>query len=240
MQTNHVTTEVGSPKLAGGVALALFVLWLLALVVAIAQMSVFPGFADQFIPAKIQANVLMATLNWLLQLAIGTAVIALALPLSYHLATPLNMMMRVALVAGVIGGAFLVAAGAGGQENIFGSVFYSPEQSSQLASAIGTPDLTVINVANSLAAGGFRSTAAYATGWAMVLWSITALKTKRFPAILNWIGIIGGILYALTVWIGPITGFPSFLAMQVWHIWLAIILLRSKRVWGERRAVVSA
>src|SRR3990172_2339539 len=150
MQTDHTTTEVVSPKLGGWAALALFVLWLLAIVAAIAQSSVFPGFSDQFIPAKIQANILMATLNWLLQLAIGTAVIALALPLSYYLATPLNMMMRVALVAGVIGGAFLVAAGAGGQENVFGSLFYTPEQASQLARAIGTPDLTVINVANNL------------------------------------------------------------------------------------------
>jgi hypothetical protein len=228
MQTVTSNSQAVSPKIIGWAALALFVLWLLAIVTAIVQMSVFPGFSDQFIPAKIQANVLMATLNWLLQLAIGTTVIALALPLSYYLATPLNMMMRFALVAGVIGGAFLVAAGAGGQENVFGSLFYTPEQASQLARAIGTPDLTVINVANNLVAGGFRSTAAYATGWAMVLWSITAMKTKRFPAILNWIGIIGGILFALTVWIGPITGFPSFLAMQVWHIWLAIILLRSK------------
>jgi hypothetical protein len=228
MQTNHITTEVGSPKLVGWVALALFVLWLLALIGSIAQMSMFPGFADQFIPAKIQANVWMASLGWLIQLAIGTAIIALALLLSYHLATPLNMMMRLALVAGVIGGAFLVAAGAGGQENVFGSLFYTSEQASQLAQAIGTPDLTVMNATNSLVAGGFRSTAAYATGWAMVLWGITALRTKRFPAVLNWIGIIGGILYALTVWIGPITGFPSFLALQVWHLWLAISLLRSK------------
>jgi hypothetical protein len=230
MQTDHTATEAGLARLAGWAALALFVLWLLALIGSIAQMSMFPGFADQFIPAKIQANVWMASLGWLTQLAVGTAIIALALLLSYYLATPLNMIMRFALVAGVIGGAFLVAAGAGGQENIFSSAFYSPERASQLASAIGTPDLTVINVANSIVAGGFRSTAAYATGWAMVLWSITALKTKRLPAILNWIGIIGGILFALTVWIGPITGFPSFLAMQVWHIWLAIILLRSKQV----------
>ena len=229
MQTVTRNSQTVSTKMIGWAALALFVLWLLAIVVAIVQSSVFPGFSDQFIPAKIQANVLMSTVNWLLQLAIGTTVIALVLPLSYYLATPLNTMMRFALVAGVIGGAFFVAAGAGGQENVFGSLFYTPEQASQLARAIGTPDLTVINATNSLVAGGFRSTAAYATGWAMVLWSITALKSKRFPAVLNWIGIIGGILFALTVWIGPITGFPSFLAMQIWHIWLAIILLRSKQ-----------
>ena len=229
MPTETSNAQAVSPKMIGWAALALFVLWLLAFIVAIAQSSVFPGFSDQFIPAKIQANALVATLNWLLQLAIGTAIIALALPLSYYLATPLNMMMRFALVAGVIGGAFLIAAGAGGQENVFGSLFYTPEQASQLARAIGTPDLTVINVANNVVAGGFRSTAAYATGWAMVLWSIAALKTKKFPAVLNWIGIIGGILFALTVWIGPITGFPSFLALQVWYIWLAIILLRSKQ-----------
>lgn len=228
MQTAPSNSQAVSPKTVGWAALVLFVLWLLALVVAIAQSSVFPGFSDQFIPAKIQANVLMVTLNWLIQLAIGTAIIALALPLSYYLATPLSMMMRFALVAGVLGGAFFVAAGAGGQENVFVSIFYTPEQASQLARAMGTPDLTVINAANNLVAGGFRSTAAYAAGWATVLWSVAALKTKRFPAVLNWIGIVGGILFALTVWIGPITGFPSFLALQVWYIWLAIILLRSK------------
>lgn len=202
--------------------------WLLSLAFAIAQSSAFPGFSDQFIPAKIQAHVLVATLNWLLQIALGTAIFALALPLSYYLATPLNMTMRFALVASIIGGAFFVAAGAGGQENVNQIFFYTPEQANQLAKAIGTPDLTVVNVVNGIVAGGFRSTASYAIGWAIVLWSITALKTKRFPIILNWIGIIGGILFALTVWFGPFTGLPSFLAMQVWHLWLAIILLRSK------------
>jgi hypothetical protein len=157
MQTETSNPQEVSGKMIGWAALALFVLWFLAIVVSIAQSSVFPGFSDQFVPARIQANALIATLNWLLQLSIGTAMIALALPLSYYLKTPLSMMMRFALVAGVLGGAFFVAAGAGGQENVFVSLFY------------------------------------------------------------------------LTVWIGPITGFPSFIALQVWYAWLAIILLRSRR-----------
>src|SRR6185295_5593040 len=103
MQSASSNSQSVSPKMIGWVALALFALWLIAIIVAIAAMSVYPGFSDQFIPAKIQANVIMASLNWLLQIAIGTAVIALALPLSYYLATPLNLTLRFALVAGVFG-----------------------------------------------------------------------------------------------------------------------------------------
>ena len=179
-------------------------------------------------PAKIQANVLAASVGWVSQIALGTTTVALAIMFSDYLATPLTLKVRFALVAGIVAGAFLVAAGAGGQENIFTSVFYSPEQASQLSSAMGTPDLTVINAANNLVAGGLRSTSAYAMGWAVVLWSLAALQAKKFPAVLNWIGMISGVLFALTVWIGPITGFPAFLGFLVWHLWLGILLVRSK------------
>jgi hypothetical protein len=228
MQTDTDPTEQNIVKLTGWTALTLFVAWLCAIAAAIFQSSVFPAFADQFIPARIHAHSLLASLNWFVQLVIGTAGVALAVAMSDYLAAPKTILTRFARIAGIIGGAFFIAAGAGGQENVFLSVFYSAEQTGQLVDVIGTPDLTVITVANSLVAGGFRSTGAYATGWAMVLWSVVALRTRRFPAVLNWIGIAGGTLFALTVWIGPITGLPSFIAMQIWHIWLAILLLRAK------------
>ncbi len=219
----------GQPRsrLGGTAALAIFTLWLVAFAVAIAVSSLFPNMNDQLIPAKIQANVLAVSLNWFTQMALGTACIALVLPLSKYLSTPPSILVQFALLAGIAGGVFLVAAGAGGQENVFVSIFYTPEQSKQLAQALGTSDLTVINAANNLVAGGMRSTAAYATGWAMLLWSIAAQKNKRLPLVLNGIGILTAILYALTVWIGPIVGLFSFVGMLIWHLWLGLFLLRT-------------
>lgn len=228
MQTSSNAIQSVSPKSVGWLSIAMFVLWLLAIATAIVQATAFPGFSDQFVPAKIQANILAASVGWVSQIALGTTTVALAIMFSDYLATPLILKVRFALAAGIVAGVFLVAAGAGGQENIFTSVLYSPEQASQLSAAMGTPDLTVINAANNLVAGGLRSTSAYAMGWAVVLWSLTALQAKKFPAVLNWIGMISGVLYALTVWIGPLTGFPALLGFLVWYLWLGILLVRSK------------
>ena len=219
----------GPARLAGWSALAVFAGWILALTVGMVSSSVFPGAADQFIPAKIQANMILSSLNWFTQIVLGTALVALALPFSDYLAKPMNTLVRFALIAGLLGGVFLIAAGAGGQENVVQSAFPTAQQSIDLSKAIGLPDLTVINMANNIVSGGMRSTAAYASGWAMVLWSIAALKTKKLPTVLSWIQIVTGILYALTVWIGPIIGLFSFIGMLVWSIWLGIFLLRVKQ-----------
>lgn len=154
---------------------------------------------------------------------------ALALPFSEYLAKPMTLLVRFALAAGLLSGVFLIAAGAGGQENVFQSVFPTAQQNLESARAIGLPDLTVLNMANNTVSGGMRSTSAYASGWAMVLWGVAALKTKKLPIALSWIQIVTGILFALTVWIGPVTGPFSFIGMLIWSIWLGIYLLRVKQ-----------
>lgn len=219
--------QSSTAKAAGWASLAMFALWILALVTSIMQSTALTSMVDALVPSKIQPNILLISFGWLVQLLIGTATVALALPLSYYLTAPLTWTTRFALVAGIVAGAFMIAAGAGGQENIFVAVFYTPDYSSALAKAMGTPDLTAVNAANSLVAGGMRSTSAYAMGWAVVLWSITALRLGHFSKVIHWIGIVAGVLFALTVWIGPITGFPAFLGFLVWHLWLGIVLLRS-------------
>jgi hypothetical protein len=214
-------------RVGGWAALAMVVLWLLAFVTAVVLgTQVFPGYADRFIPAKIQAHLIAATLDGTAQLLMGTALVALAFGLSFYLATPLTPLMQIALLAGIVGGVFMIAAGAGLQENVFTAIFSSAEQNAQLAAAMGVPDVTLINATNAVVAGGMRSTAAYGTGWAMVLWGIVALRTKRLPTMLNWIGIVTGVLFALTVWIGPFTGPIAFLGMLIWHGWLGVRLLR--------------
>jgi hypothetical protein len=219
----------GPKRLAGWLALAVFAAWILAFVGGMLSSSVFPGSADQFIPAKIQTNIILASVNWFTMIVLGTALVALALPLSDYLSKPMNMLVRFAMVAGLLCGVFTIAAGAGGQENVFLSVFSTAQQNLETAKAIGLPDLTVINRANALVSGGMLSTAAYASGWSMVLWGIAALKTRKLPTVLSWIQIMTGILFALTVWIGPITGPFSFIGLLVWSLWLGIFLLRVKK-----------
>ena len=229
MQLTAEKSMQGSPKQAGWLSIALFVLWILAFAdAAILQSRVFPNPSDQFVPAKIQANLVVATLGWLSQIAIGTAFFAFSFLLTEYLATPLSMLPRVACVAGIVAGVFLVAAGAGGQENVYVSVFSTPEQAGELARAIGTADLMVITATNYWVAGGFRSTAAYAQSWAMLLWSLTALKTRTLPRILNWLGMIVAVLFGLTVWIGPLTGPIAFIGLLIWHLWLGMMFVRPK------------
>jgi hypothetical protein len=60
------------------------------------------------------------------------------------------------------------------------------------------------------------------------LWSLTALKTHTLPRRLNWIGMIVALLFGLTVWIGPLTGPIAFLGLLIWHLWLGVLLVRSK------------
>src|SRR5512138_3337338 len=143
VQQHNVGT--GPAQLAGWAALAVFVGWILAFAGAMLTSSVFSGAADQFIPAKIQANIFLASLSWFTQIALGTALVALALPLSDYLSKPMSRLVRFALIAGLLGGVFFIAAGAGGQENVFLSVFPTAQQSMETAKAIGLPDLTVLN-----------------------------------------------------------------------------------------------
>ena len=221
-------------RVGGWASLAGLLLWLLAFVTAIVVVSsAFPGYVDRFVPANIQSHMFAATLDATLQLALGTVLVALAFGLSFYLTEPLTPLTQIALVAGLVGGIFMIAAGAGLQENVFGVAFGSQEQNTLAAATIGLPDLTVVNMTNGLVSGGMRSTAAYGSGWAMVLWGIAALRTKRLPTVLNWIGIVTGILFALTVWIGPFVGPVAFLGMLIWHTWLGVFLLRA----GARKPV---
>ncbi len=214
---------------AGWASLVVFLGWIVALAGGILVSQVFPGAVDQFNPARIQANLVMASLNWFTQIALGTAYVTLAVLLSDYLARPMSLIVRFALIGGLVGGIYLVAAGAGGQENIFLSAFTTPQQMQGQAQAIGAPDLTVLNMANNLVAGGMRSTAAYGQGWAMVLWGIAALKGRKLPAALCWIQMITGLLYGLTVWIGPMVGPVAFIGMLVGSLWTGIYLLRVKQ-----------
>ncbi len=212
-------------KWTGYVALTTIGILFLVFIYGIAIASqVFPGVADSIIPAKIKANILASSLDSTLQLVYGTALIALAILLSYYHASPLTHVLRLALVAGIIGGAGFIAAGAISQEKVLMSVFWSPQQSTEVANAIGTPDHAVINMALNLTAGGMRSAGSYAFGWALILWGIAGLRAQRFPVVLNWIGMVSGVLFALTNWIGPIAGPLAFLGMIIWHVWLGIYL----------------
>lgn len=225
METSMVWRRVG-----GWAAIAVLLLWLLAFGTSIVLgTQVFPGYADRFIPELIRVNLIVATLDGTIQLLLGVALVALALGVSSTLAASSTPLAQFGLLAGLIGGVFMVAAGAVLQENVFTVIFPTVEQNTQLATAMGVPDVTVLTAANALVAGGLRSTAAFGSGCAMVLWSVLAWKTRQLPTVLNGIGILTGVLFALTVWIGPLTGPFAFLGILIWHGWLGFRLIRSSR-----------
>ena len=209
--------------------LATFVLLLGALVVAGIGSGALPGVTDRFVPARVAENIAVLTADATVQLFMGTALIVMAVCLGRYLGTD-GLVGWLAMIAGVVGGAAFVAAGAIQQETVFYAVFVDSEQAGALASASGTSDLTGMNLMISVVAGGMRSAGSYAFGLAWIGWAIIGARSGQLPRPLSAMGIIAGLGFALTNWIGPLAGPFAFFGSLIWLAGLAIVLYRRSRV----------
>jgi hypothetical protein len=218
-------TPAVSSAPAAFAALTVFALLLGALVVALVGSRALPGVADRFVPARIADNIALLTADATIQLMLGSAMIVLALTLSSFVGVN-GITARVALVAGVVGGAGFITAGAIQQETVFYSMFVDGPQSGELAVASGWNDLTALNMAIGVVAGGMRSAGSYAIGLAWIGWAVIGARSGRLPRLLSGVGVVAGLGFALTNWIGPLAGPLAFFGSLIWLSGLAINLFR--------------
>jgi hypothetical protein len=218
-----------SPVPAAYAALAVFVLFLGALVVAVVGSGALPGAADRYVPARVAENIAVLAADATLQLLLGSALIVMAVTLGRYLGTD-ELLGWLAMIAGVVGGAAFIAAGAIQQETVFYAVFVDSKQAGELATASGASDLTALNLAINVVAGGMRSVGSYAFGLAWIGWAVIGVRVGRLPRLLGAVGVVAGVGFALTNWIGPLAGPFAFFGSLLWLSGLAIVLFRRSRV----------
>jgi hypothetical protein len=221
-------TDAVSPRPAAWAALTVFLLLLTFLVFAIFASAALPGTADQYVSARVADNLALLTVGATLQLLFGSALIVMAATLGRYLGTQ-GLLGWLALVAGVIGGAGFIAAGAILQETVFYGLFVDSRQAAELAAASGARDLTAMNLAISVVAGGMRSAGSYAFGLAWIGWAVIGARAGKLPRLLGIVGIIAGLGFALTNWIGPFAGPFAFFGSLLWLGGLAFVLFRRVR-----------
>ena len=173
-------------------------------------------------------NLGLLTAGATLQLLFGSAMIVLAATLGRYLGTE-GLLDRVAMIGGVVGGAAFIAAGAILQETVFYGVFVDSRQAAELAAATGASDLTALNLAISVVAGGD------AVGRQLCIRpDVDRLGCRwrpdgQLPRLLSTVGIVAGLGFALTNWIGPFAGPFAFFGSLIWLYGLAIVLFRRAR-----------
>ena len=121
----------------------------------------------------------------------------MAVSLGRYLGTD-GLVGSMAMIAGVVGGAAFVAAGAIQQETVFYALFVDSKQTGELALAAGVTDLTGFNLLISVVAGGMRSAGSYAVGLAWIGWAVIGARSGRLPRPLSVVGVIAGLGFALT------------------------------------------
>lgn len=217
-----------SPAPAAWAALAVFLLLLVSLAVAGLGSAALPGAADRYVPARVADNLALLTGDATLQLLFGSAMIVLAATLGRYFGSD-GLIGWLSLAGGVLGGAAFIAAGAILQETVFYGVFVSSKEAGELAAASGGRDLTALNLAISVVAGGMRSAGSYAFGLAWIGWAVVGARTRQLPRLLSAVGIVAGLGFALTNWIGPLAGPFAFFGSLIWLSGLAFVLFRKAR-----------
>jgi len=226
---------------AAWATLSVLLVLLGSLVVAGLASAALPGVADRYVPARVSGNLALITADATLQLVFGSAMVVLAVTFSRYLGTD-GLLSRLALIGGVSGGVAFIAAGAILQETVFYSVFVDGEHAAELALASGASDLTGLNLAISVVSGGMRSAGSYAFGLAWVGWAFIGIRSGRLPRLLSAVGVIAGLGFAFTNWVGPLAGPFAFFGSLIWLGGLAIVLFRRapRRTNRDDRSTVGA
>lgn len=155
----------------------------------------------------------------LLSLIVGPSLIVLALALHEHLRPTAPFVMRVAMVAGVIGGALFLLAG------------FGPMTTAKWLSEIDPQDhaaAIAMYVTNQSLTDRQVTTSSVLFGAFALIATLAGARAGLLPRALSYFGVLTGMVVVAVVLV-PGLWIASALVMVVWSAWLGVALLMGGR-----------
>lgn len=149
-------------------------------------------------------------------LVLGPSLIVLALALHELLRTQAPFAMRIAMAAGVIGGA-LITVGGFGPASLAAVLPRIESQDHQAAIAVY---LANTHAPSRLSWGGMAMFGVF-----VVIASIAGARAGLLPRMLSYLGVFLGIMLIIGTLLLPLASIPI---MVVWAAWLGIVMLRGR------------
>jgi hypothetical protein len=170
--------------------------------------------ADQLNPAKVFPVVATVRLVFSIPILFGVAAILTSLALDERLQGRAPALTRIATASGLAAAVLFLATG-----------MYSFVGLPELADAYGQnpAGFTLANfVVADAVATGLLNAAIFASGWWVLLASWAAMQ-GGLPKILNYVGLLFGVISILTFLVPPLTAVGGFVGV-VWAFWTGIAL----------------
>ena len=208
-------------KLGGLAALYLAAAYLLGIVLFLVVLD-YPSITDpvQKVTLLFENQMTIFMTNLLMYVFFGVILVILSLALYDRLKSGAATLMQVATVIGVIWAGSLVASGMIANAGIAPVVALYAEDPSQAALTW----LGIETVANGIGNGNGEILGGL---WTLLV-SLAALRTGGLPKVLNYLGLLVGVVGILSLFPGltDLTGVFG-ISQLIWYIWLGIVMLRS-------------
>jgi hypothetical protein len=207
-------------KMGGFAALYLAAAYLLGLVLFIFVLD-YPNIVepDQKVALLVDKQMVMYSTNLIMYVIFGFFLIVLALALYERLKVGAPALMQVATVLGMIWAGSLIASGMVLNAGIAPVVALYGQDPAQAA--------LTWQVFETVASGLGNGNGEILGGLMMLLISWAALRTGGLPKLLNYLGLVVGLVGIVST-IPGLSNLASIFGMSqiLWFVWLAIILLR--------------
>lgn len=208
-------------KLGGLAALYLGAAYLVGIVLFLVVLD-YPSITDpaQKVALLVEKQMVIFVTNLLMYVFFGVILIILSLALYDRLKSGAATLVQVATVIGVIWAGSLIASGMIANAGITPVVALYAEDPSQAALTW----LGIETVANGVGNGNGEILGGL---WTLLV-SWAALRVGGLPKVLNFLGLLAGVVGILSLIPGltDLTGLFG-ISQLIWYIWLGIVLLRS-------------
>jgi len=208
-------------KLGGLAALYLAVAYLVGIVLFLVVLD-YPSITDpaQKVALLVEKQIVIFATNLLMYVFFGVILVVLSLALYDRSKTGAPALTQVATVIGLIWAGSLVASGMISNAGITPVLTLYAEDPAQAA-------LTWLGI-EIVASGIGNGNGEILGGLWTLLVSWAALRTEGLPKVLNFLGLLVGVVGILTILPGlmDLTGLFG-IGQLLWFIWLGIVLLRS-------------
>jgi len=208
-------------KMGSFAALYLAVAYLVGIVIFLAVLD-YPGITDpaQKVTLLVEKQMVIFATNLLMYVFFGIFLVVLSLALHDRLKSGAPALMQVATVIGIIWAGSLIASGMISNAGIAPVIFLYTKDPAQAA-------LTWIGI-ETVASGIGNGNGEILGGVWTLLVSLAALRTGGLPKVLNFLGLLVGVVGILSLAPGltDLTGLFG-ITQLIWFVWIGIVLLRS-------------